>query len=214
MNRTIAVCAMQGAFAEHEAKASLLGCKTIELRQACDVLKSFDALILPGGESTVQSKLLRELNMFDKLKNMIEEGMPVFGTCAGLILLATEIEEPGNSDIGYTPKRAGVTSEGFKTMPVTVLRNAYGRQLGSFHAEGDVQENGWANASSQNISTQKEMPLEFIRAPRITNTSADVEELVTLKNEPVAIRYKNQIGCAFHPELTDDLRLYELLLAL
>ena len=116
---TIAVLALQGAFAEHEKVLDRLGVSHIELRQAGDLKKPFDALILPGGESTVQSKLLKELDMFEPLKKRIENGMPVLATCAGLILLASEIE--------------GQDSCHFGTIPMCVRRNAYGRQLGSFH---------------------------------------------------------------------------------
>ena len=113
---TIAVLALQGAFAEHEKVLDRLGVSHIELRQAGDLKKPFDARILPGGESTVQSKLLKELDMFEPLKKRIENGMPVLATCAGLILLASEIE--------------GQDSCHFGTIPMCVRRNAYGRQLG------------------------------------------------------------------------------------
>ena len=131
---TIAVCAVQGAFIEHERRLGALGCDTFELRQASDFKRPFDALVLPGGESTVQAKLLRELNMFDTLRTRIEDGLPVLGTCAGLILLAERIEEEGGDLDGLDPKIAAVRTAvcGFGTLPVTVRRNGYGRQLGSF----------------------------------------------------------------------------------
>ena len=109
---TVAVLALQGAFIEHEHVLEELGVKTVELRQAADLDQPYDGLILPGGESTVQGKLLRELKMFDPLKKQIADGMPVLGTCAGLILLGSP--------------------EHFGTIPMQVKRNAYGRQLGSF----------------------------------------------------------------------------------
>ena len=109
---TVAVLALQGAFIEHEHVLEELGVKTVELRQAADLDQPYDGLILPGGESTVQGKLLRELRMFDSLKKQIADGMPVLGTCAGLILLGSP--------------------EHFGTIPMQVKRNAYGRQLGSF----------------------------------------------------------------------------------
>lgn len=118
---TAAVLAVQGAFAEHEQKLDELGINHIELRERADLDRDFDALILPGGESTVQGKLLRELGMFDELKDRIKQGLPVLATCAGMILLAESIE---NDDRQY-----------FATLPVTVRRNAYGRQLGSFFTE-------------------------------------------------------------------------------
>lgn len=121
---TIAVLALQGAFAEHEKMIRSLGADCIELRQAEDLKKHYDGLILPGGESTVQGKLLRELGMFDTIKKQIEDGLPVLATCAGMILLASAIDGQPDSYFG--------------TLPVRVRRNAYGRQLASFHAKADV----------------------------------------------------------------------------
>ena len=115
----IGVLAVQGAFIEHKRMLESLGCECVELRQKSDIC-DLDGLVLPGGESTVQGKLLRELDMFDELKEKITNGLPVLATCAGLILLASHIS---NDDNVY-----------FGTLPVTVKRNAYGRQLGSFEA--------------------------------------------------------------------------------
>ncbi len=178
MSPTIAVLALQGAFIEHEQRLQSLGCAAIELRQAADLERSFDGVVLPGGESTVQAKLLHDLGMFEPLRQRIAEGLPTLGTCAGLILLADH----------------------FRTLPVTVRRNAYGRQLGSYHAEGC-----WEN-------TNEAIPLTFIRAPRIEALGPGVEPLVTLDDTPVAVRHRNQIGAAFHPELDSDNRLYEAFL--
>ena len=126
-DQTVAVLAVQGAFAEHEARLSGLGAHCIELRQAADLKQDFDRLVLPGGESTVQGKLLAELGMLEELRARIAEGMPVLGTCAGLILLARDLA--AHDDKG-TPRLA--------TMDVLVERNAYGRQLGSFRTKGQV----------------------------------------------------------------------------
>ena len=115
----IAILAVQGAFAEHKSRLEKLGAQCVELRKKEDLENDFSGLVLPGGESTVQGKLLRELDMFQPLKEKIQAGMPVLATCAGLILLA---EHLSNDEHVY-----------FGTMPVTVRRNAYGRQLGSFH---------------------------------------------------------------------------------
>ena len=115
----IAILALQGAFIEHEKKLEQLGATCIELRQKSDLDQDFDGLVLPGGESTVQGKLLKELDMFDDLQKRIQDGLPTLATCAGLILLAKEIE---NQNQTY-----------FSTIPMMVKRNAYGRQLGSFH---------------------------------------------------------------------------------
>ena len=124
----IAVLAVQGAFIEHEKALQRLGAETVELRKAEDLEQDFDGLVLPGGESTVQSRLLKELSMFEPLKKKIEEGLPVLATCAGLILLAQNISNDENRC--------------FATLPVTVKRNAYGRQLGSFYYEGEIKEIG------------------------------------------------------------------------
>ncbi len=203
MSPTIAVLALQGAFIEHEQRLQSLGCTTIELRQAADLARPFDGLVLPGGESTVQAKLLHDLGMFEPLRQRITEGLPALGTCAGLILLADH----------------------FRTLPVTVRRNAYGRQLGSFHAEGRWEDDAetaktsaTTNAKSQPDACDEPapapVPLTFIRAPRIEALDPGVEPLVTLNDTPVAVRHHNQIAAAFHPELDPDNRLYEAFLAL
>ena len=111
-SKKIAVLAVQGAFAEHIDRMKALGAEGIELRQRADLEQDFDGLILPGGESTVQGKLLRELSMFEPLREKIQNGLPVFGTCAGLILLAQELSNDGHVYFG--------------TLPVRVQRNAYG----------------------------------------------------------------------------------------
>lgn len=181
-----AVLALQGAFIEHEKKLQQMGISCIELRKKTDAEESFDALILPGGESTVQGKLLRELNMFDILKKRIEGGIKVLGTCAGLILLAEQIEGEKNAH--------------FATMPVCVRRNAYGRQLGSFYTE-------------ENFSTLGKIPMTFIRAPCIESVSNEVEVLAEFQGKTVAARYKKQTAVSFHPELAEDLTFYEWWLA-
>lgn len=187
----IAVLAVQGAFAEHIDRMKALGAECIELRQKADLDQEFDGLILPGGESTVQGKLLRELDMFDSLQEKIQNGLPVFGTCAGLILLAQELS---NDEHVY-----------FGTLPVRVQRNAYGRQLGSFHAEQEVK----------GIGT---VPMTFIRAPYIESIKEagekKVEILAVVDNRIVAVRCQNQLGVAFHPELDTDNRIHELFLEL
>ncbi len=183
---TVAILALQGAFIEHQKKIESLGHNCIELRCKEDLNKPFDRLILPGGESTTQGKLLRELEMFTPIQHMIENGMPVLGTCAGLILLAETIE-------GESPY--------FGTLPVTVKRNAYGRQLGSFYTKGVFGD--WEN-----------VPMTFIRAPYITSVSKDCTVLATIEGNIVGVRYQNQIGISFHSELNDDSRIHELFLSL
>lgn len=201
MAPTIAVLAVQGAFAEHESRLEQLGAKVVELRQAADLDQEFDGLVLPGGESTTQAKLLRELGMFDELKRRINAGLPVLATCAGLILLAETVDGTGdldNLDPEAAAKRLAV--KGFGTLDVTVKRNAYGRQLGSFHAEASLKG--------------EPLPLTFIRAPRITRVGNDVEVLVSYDETPVAVRQGNQIAAAFHPELDPDTHLHKLFLGL
>lgn len=199
----IAVLAVQGAFIEHEKMLEQLGAECIELRQAADCEQDFDGLVLPGGESTVQNKLLRELGMYDILKAKIDAGLPVLATCAGMILLADTI---GNDDMRC-----------FGTLPVTVRRNAYGRQLGSFSGMHDFAGIG-------------EFEMRFIRAPYVekinesASASAPADEkaagsdsvhiLGTVENRIVGVEYKNQIALAFHPELTDDTRIHEKFLKL
>lgn len=178
----VAVLAVQGAFAEHEKMLEKLGVSYVELRKKDDLLQKYDGIILPGGESTVQGKLLKELDMYDTLKQQIQEGMPVFATCAGLILLADSI---GNDNREY-----------FKTLPVTVKRNAYGRQLGSFYVEQEFKGIGV-------------VPMTFIRAPYIESVNEGVEILAKEKEHIVAVRYKNQLAISFHPELDTDERIHK-----
>ena len=179
---TIAVVAVQGAFIEQEQRLQELGVDCIELRKKEDLEQPYDGIVLPGGESTVQGKLLKELDMFDTIHKQIQEGMPVFATCAGLILLAGELE---NDTRSY-----------FKTLPVTVRRNAYGRQLGSFHIEQEVKGIGV-------------VPMTFIRAPYISKVDSKVEVLATVEEHIVAVKYKNQLAMSFHPELDEDVRIHQ-----
>ena len=205
-----AVLAVQGAFAEHLACLRELGEAAFELRQAADLSRPFDRLVLPGGESTVQAKLLRDLGLFGPLRERIAEGMPVLGTCAGLILLAraTADDRAGcgdlaGRDVGIALQRCAV--EPFRTLDVTVRRNAYGRQLGSFHAEGALE----ASADGAHI-----LPMTFIRAPRIERVGPNVKVLARVGDVPVAVQQANQLGVAFHPELDDDPTLHRMLLGL
>ena len=181
----IGVLAVQGAFIEHEKVLESLGIEHFEIRQKKDLDRHMDGLILPGGESTVMGKLLRDLELFEPLKELIESGLPVFGTCAGMILLADELS---NDESRY-----------FATLPVTVRRNAYGRQLGSFHARAQMSGIG-------------EIPMTFIRAPYVEQVHG-AEVLATVDDNIVAVRYKNQLATAFHPELDDDLSVHKYFLS-
>ena len=188
----VAVLALQGAFIEHEQMLQRLGVETVEIRQLKDWQSFYSrpsqgragdgALILPGGESTVQMRLLKELGLYEPIREAILGGMLVLGTCAGMILL----------------------SEGrLGTMDIEVRRNAYGRQLGSFHTVDTVKGIG------------TDVPMTFIRAPYIERVLSDkVEVLSTVDGHIVAARQGNQIATAFHPELDDDTRLHELFLGM
>ena len=178
----IGVLAVQGAFAEHIAAVVKLGAEAFEIRNAGDISESFDGLILPGGESTVMKKLLNDLELYEPLKEKIKNGTPVLGTCAGMILLAKNI------DSGEEPC--------FGTMDITVKRNAYGRQLGSFVCTDKFDD--------------RDTTMRFIRAPYVTEVGNDVEILASHDGKIVAVRENNQLATAFHPELTDDKTVYEM----
>lgn len=154
MRKRIGVLAVQGAFAEHIDILRRLDVKAIEIRQKMDLLsQSMDGIILPGGESTVMGKLITELDIFDDLRQEIEMGLPVFGTCAGMILLAKNLSNDDNRYLG--------------TMDIRVRRNAYGRQLGSFQTDGEFE------------GIDATIPMTFIRAPYIesVNEAAGVKIL-------------------------------------
>lgn len=183
----IGILAVQGDFLEHEQMLDRLGVNYVELRKREDLEQPFDGLILPGGESTVQGKLLKEQGMFEPLRAMLNGGLPVFATCAGLILLADRIT---NDDKRY-----------FRTMPITVKRNAYGRQLGSFH-------------TTETYGSGCEIPMTFIRAPYVEAYDPEVEPLAVVEGKTVAVKYRKQIAIAFHPELDEDLTVYEQFLGM
>ena len=188
MATTIGVLAVQGAFAEHINALEQLGVHGIEIRKPADLTDHpLDGLILPGGESTVIGKLLRELALFEPLKDLIEAGLPVLGTCAGLILLASKIAEDDTIHFG--------------TMNMVARRNAYGRQLGSFQTEAEFDACG-------------QIPMVFIRAPYIEKVGADVDILAQVDNHIVAARQDNMVVTSFHPELTADLTVHQYFLRL
>lgn len=178
----IGVLALQGAFIEHENTLKKLNVDSFEIRKKEDLTRHFDGLIIPGGESTTIGKLLKELDIFDTLKEKIVSGLPVFGTCAGLILLAAKIADDDTVHFG--------------TFPITVKRNAYGRQLGSFYTEAHVEGLGT-------------IPMKFIRAPYIKSVELGTTVLSTVDEKIVAARYQNQLGVSFHPELTDNLAIHQ-----
>ncbi|MGB4338720.1 MAG: pyridoxal 5'-phosphate synthase glutaminase subunit PdxT [Bacillota bacterium] len=181
----IGVLALQGAFAEHLAVLARLGVDGFEIRERADLNGGIDGLILPGGESTVMGRLLRETGLFGPLKEFIQRGLPVFGTCAGMILLARRIE---NDPVVH-----------FGTMDITVRRNAYGRQLGSFHTAEEFHGIG-------------RIPMTFIRAPYITEVEDGVRVLATVDGNKVAAECGKTLVTSFHPELTEDLRVHRYFL--
>lgn len=178
----IGVLALQGAFAEHRRMLTLLGVESFEIRQKRDLERSYDGLIIPGGESTVQGKLLIELDLFESIRKDILSDVPVFGTCAGLLLLAKEIENDNRKHLA--------------TMDIKAVRNAYGRQLGSFHTKERFEGIGI-------------IPMTFIRAPYIAETYKNTKVLAKVDDKIVAAREGNQLVTAFHPELTDDVSVHE-----
>ncbi len=173
----IAVLALQGAFIEHEQMLKRLGVSSFEIRQKKDLQRPFDGLIIPGGESTVQGKLMRDLGLFDPIRELILQGLPVYGTCAGLLLLAKHIENDTRTHLA--------------TMDITAVRNAYGRQLGSFFTQQPCQ----------GMDT---IPMTFIRAPYISSVQANTQILAQIGDQIVAAQQGNQLVTAFHPELNED----------
>ncbi len=183
----IGVLASQGAFAEHIAMLHQLEVEALPVRLLQE-LGSLDGLIIPGGESTSISKLMRDYNLLSEIRNLAKNGLSIFGTCAGMILLAGEISEPGVEPLGL--------------MDITVRRNAFGRQRDSFEAELSIPVLG-----------EKPFPGVFIRAPIIMQANNGVEILAKLADgTSVAARQGKLLASAFHPELTDDLRLHQYFL--
>jgi len=190
MNKIIGILGMQGAIAEHqEILLQIPHTKTRIVKTAKD-LDCIDGLILPGGESTAIGKLLDYFSLKEILQEKIISGLPVFGTCAGLILLAKNIENETNTHLA--------------TMDITVKRNGYGSQLDSFST----------NLLIPTIDKNMPIPLVFIRAPYITKTDKDVQILATLDNKIIAARQKNMLVSSFHPELTCDLRFHQYFLSM
>jgi 5'-phosphate synthase pdxT subunit len=183
----IGILAVQGDFAAHAAMLAGLGAETVEVRAVAD-LEGCDGLILPGGESTTQLQFLQEEGLFDAVKNFAADGGAVFGTCAGAILLATEVKNPGQASLGL--------------LDMTVLRNAYGRQLASDVFFGN--------------SKLTEMPMEmvFIRAPIIDRVGPGVEILAEYGGKPVLVQKANIMAATFHPELTSDSTVHRCFLEL
>lgn len=183
--KKIGCLSLQGAFFEHQQMLNSLGCEAVRTRSK-EELEQIDGLIIPGGESTTIGKLLKEFNLIDTLMGRIKEGMPVFGTCAGMIMLAKEIE-------GSDQYRLGL-------MDIEVRRNAFGRQVASF--EADLQVEGIDH------------PVRgvFIRAPLVTRVWGEAKVLCQFEQQIVMVRQHNLLAAAFHPELTDDPSIHEYFL--
>ncbi len=174
---TIGVLALQGDFEKHEAMLKRIGVPTVQVRKVDD-LNGVDALILPGGESTTIGKLMERYGLNDAIRARAQQGMPIYGTCAGMILLANEI-------VGSDQPRLGL-------MEMAVVRNAFGRQRESF--EVDLPFNG----------LPRPIRAVFIRAPIVERVGAQAQVLSEFEGKIVAVRQGNLLATAFHPELTDD----------
>jgi pyridoxal 5'-phosphate synthase pdxT subunit len=182
----VGILALQGDVTEHAQTLSDLGADPVEVRTP-DALAAIDALILPGGESTTMSMLLESSGLFEPIASRLDDGMPAFGTCAGMILLAKDVLD------GRTDQRS------FGVLDIAVRRNAFGRQVDSFESELDVDGLGTVHAV-------------FIRAPYVERVGDGVEVLARVDDHPVLCREGRVFAAAFHPELSGDLRLHELFL--
>ena len=185
---TVGVLALQGDTREHLAALREAGAEAVTVRRLVE-LERVDALVIPGGESTTMSHLLRELDLLEPLRARLADGMPAYGSCAGMILLASEIADAG------VPGREALPLGG---IDMTVRRNAFGRQVDSF--EDDIDFNG-LDGSIRAV---------FIRAPWVERVGADVEVLARAAGHPVAVRQGRMLATAFHPEVTGDRRVHRL----
>lgn len=185
------VLALQGDTREHLAALTEAGAEAMTVRRRTE-LDSVDALVIPGGESTAMSLLLREFELLEPLRARLADGMPAYGSCAGMILLATTIADAG------VPGREAVP---LGAIDMTVRRNAFGRQVDSF--EGDIDFQG----------LDEPMHAVFIRAPWVERVGPDVEILAEAAGHPVAVRQGKMLATSFHPEMTGDRRVHQLFVA-
>jgi 5'-phosphate synthase pdxT subunit len=183
----VGVLALQGDVREHVAAIEAAGGTPVEVKRA-DEIGAVDALIIPGGESTTIGKLLDRFGLLEPLRKRVDSGLPVYGTCAGMILLADQVQ--GRDE---APHRIG-------GLDITVVRNAYGRQVDSFEADLDVQ------------GLPEPFRAVFIRAPRVEKVGEDVEVLAEVDGAPVLVRQGQIMASAFHPEMTGDERIHEMFL--
>ncbi|MFB5764006.1 pyridoxal 5'-phosphate synthase glutaminase subunit PdxT [Paenibacillus medicaginis] len=178
----IGVLALQGAVAEHIRSIGLAGAEGVAVKRT-EQLDEIDGLIIPGGESTTIGKLMRKYDFIDAIRKFSEEKKPIFGTCAGLIVLAKEIAGQEEAHLGL--------------MDITVNRNAFGRQRESFEADLDI------------AGIEEPVRAVFIRAPLIQKVGSDVDVLAEYNGEIVTAREEHLLASSFHPELTDDYRLHQ-----
>lgn len=196
---TIGVLALQGAFSAHQRVLQQLEADAVQVRTPAD-LALVHALVMPGGESTTMSRLLRTAGLLEPLAARLHEGMPVFGTCAGMILLATNV-------LDGRPDQCS-----FAAIDISVRRNGYGRQVDSF--ENDIVVHTPAPDSQPNRDQSFQAPFHavFIRAPKVESVGDGVQVLASLDGTPVLARQGSVLVASFHPELTDDPRLHAMFL--
>lgn len=184
----VGVLALQGDVREHLAALRDAGADPVRVRGRKE-LDAVDGLVIPGGESTTMSHLLRELELLEPLRTRLADGLPAYGACAGMILLASEIRDAGAAGLAAVPLSA---------IDITVRRNAFGRQVDSF--EGDLAFDG----------LEEPVHAVFIRAPWVERVGAGVQVLASAAGHPVAVRQGSVLATAFHPEVTGDRRIHRL----
>jgi pyridoxal 5'-phosphate synthase pdxT subunit len=182
-DRLVGVLALQGAFVAHQRAIESTGASTRQVRLPAD-LEGIDALVMPGGESTTMSKLLTTSGLFDDIKALLSDGLPVLGTCAGMILLASEVLDGRPDQLS------------FGAIDISVQRNGYGRQIDSFETDLDI------------VGFERPFHAVFIRAPKVAAIGANVEVLAEYDGVPVVARQGHVMVASFHPELTGDARLH------
>lgn len=186
-NIKIGVLALQGAVKEHLQIMDQLGVEAVPIKRK-EQLQDVDGLIIPGGESTAIGKLLRQYELREPILELHQKGKPIFGTCAGLILIAKHIAENNEPHLPL--------------LDVTVQRNAFGRQVDSFEADLPIKD------------VAEDFQAVFIRAPLITEVGSEVDVLSAVSDQVVAVKQDNLLGISFHPELTDDTRLHAYFLSM
>jgi 5'-phosphate synthase pdxT subunit len=183
----VGVLALQGDFAAHSRMLNRIGCTSVEVRKPSQ-LNDVAGLIIPGGESTTLLKLMDVGNFEPALRAFHAAGKPIFGTCAGVILLATNVTNPAQHSLGL--------------LDITVERNSYGRQIDSFEAQGSITANGSGGT--------RPLEMVFIRAPRIVRVGPSVKVLAEHQHEPVLVTAGPILGATFHPEMTSDPTVHDL----